>query len=128
MRGDLLIRGAHASPCGSCLRVSPEIPVRRDFEYHTRDAYAPRSMANRSQLAKRAFEATAPHHRTQPLQAFASESRLILRAIADLEPVTGGIFEEHSVIRLGVFMAGTFDISRTDLPEHVCDFIDFGHA
>jgi hypothetical protein len=25
-------------------------------------------------------------------------------------------------------MAGTFDISRTDLPEHVCDFIDFGHA
>lgn len=25
-------------------------------------------------------------------------------------------------------MAGTFDISRTDLPEHLCDFIDFGDA
>ena len=25
-------------------------------------------------------------------------------------------------------MAGTFDISRTDLPEQLCDFIDFGRA
>jgi hypothetical protein len=105
MRGGLLFRGAHASRAAAASGSRRRTMFGEDAEHHTRDAYAPQNVADRSILV-----------------------RLILRAIADLEPVAGRIFEEYCVGGLGVFMAGTFDISRTDLPEHLCDFIDFGHT
>ena len=48
--------------------------------------------------------------------------------MADLEPVTSRILEEDAVIVFGVFVAGTFDIVRTDLPKHSRDLVDFRDA